>query len=82
MKNVPFASQKAEAHFNKAIEVAKEIEAEGIQCLSYLDLGLLHKARGRTDQAREYVSKAIRLFEEGEAEVYLEEAKKVLASLG
>jgi hypothetical protein len=42
----------------------------------------LHKARGRTDQAREYVSKAIRLFEEGEAEVYLEEAKKVLASLG
>ena len=82
MKNVPFASQKAEAHFNKAIEVAKEIEAEGIQGLSYLDLGLLHKARGRTDQAREYVSEAIRLFEEGEAEVYLEEAKKVLASLG
>ena len=78
----PFASQKAEAHFNKAIEVAKEIEAEGIQCLAYLDLGLLHKARGRNDQAREYVSEAIRLFEEGEAEVYLEEAKKVLASLG
>ncbi|GAI10282.1 unnamed protein product [marine sediment metagenome] len=54
IKNVPFASKKAEAHFKKAIEVAKEIGAKGVLGQAYLDLGLLHRAKGRTDQARNY----------------------------
>ena len=81
VKNVPFASQKAEAHFNKAIEVSKEIGARGIQGQVYLDLGRLHKAKGRSDQARDCFSKAVRIFEECEAEVYLKQAHEALASL-
>jgi tetratricopeptide (TPR) repeat protein len=81
VKNVPFADKKAEAHFNKTIEVAKEIGAKGVMGQAKLDLGMLHKAKGRTDQARECVSSAVQLFEQCEAEVYLKQAKEALASL-
>jgi tetratricopeptide (TPR) repeat protein len=81
MKKIPFASQKAEAHFGKAIEVAKEIGAKGLLGNTYLDLALLHKAKKRIDKARECISEAIQLFEKCEVEVYLKQAKEVLASL-
>jgi class 3 adenylate cyclase len=82
VKNVPFAAKKAEEHFNKAIEVAKEIGAKGILGQTYLDLGLLHKAKRRKDQARECISEAINLFQECEAKLYLYQAEEALASLG
>ena len=81
MKDVPFASQKAEAHFNKAIETAKEIGAKGMLGRAYLDLYLLHRAKRRKDQAQECILKAIQIFEECEAETYLKQAKEALASL-
>jgi tetratricopeptide (TPR) repeat protein len=81
VRNVPFAGKKAEEHFNKAIEVAKEIGAKAVLGSSYLDLGSLYKARKRTDQARECILEAINIFQECEAEIYLEKAKKELASL-
>jgi len=70
VKNVPFAGKKAEEHFNKTIELAKEIGAKGLLGGTYLDLGLLYKDRKRADQARQCISKAIQIFEEGEAKVY------------
>jgi class 3 adenylate cyclase/tetratricopeptide (TPR) repeat protein len=82
IRNVPFAGKKAEDHFNKAIEVAREIGAKGVLGQAYLDLGLLHKSKGRTEQAKKCISEAIQLFEECEAVVYLKRAKVVLASLG
>ncbi len=82
MKNVPFADKKAESHFNKSIEVAKEIGAKSLLGPVYLDLGLLHRAKKRTDQARECISEAIQIFEQFEAEVPLKQAKEALASLG
>jgi class 3 adenylate cyclase/tetratricopeptide (TPR) repeat protein len=81
MKNIPFASQKAEVHLNSAIKAAKEIGAKGILGQAYLDLGLLHKARRRKNQAKECIAEAIQIFEECEAETYVEQAKEVLASL-
>jgi tetratricopeptide (TPR) repeat protein len=81
MKNVPFASQKAEAHFNKAIDVAKETGAKATLAQAYLELGFLHKAKQRTDQARDCISEAIKLFESCEADVFLRQAKDALASL-
>lgn len=80
-RNVPFASKKAEGHFNKAIEAAREHGAKSILGTVYLDLGLLHKAKGRTDQARECMSQAIQLFEQCEAEVNLRQAQEAIASL-
>jgi class 3 adenylate cyclase/tetratricopeptide (TPR) repeat protein len=81
VKNLPFSGKKAEQHFNEAIEVAEEIGAKGILGQAYFDLGLLHKARRRKDQARECISEAFNLFQECEAEIYLKQAKEALASL-
>ena len=81
-RNVPFASKKAEEYFLKAIEVANEIKAKGIIAQVSLDLGRLYKTKGRTDEARKYISEAIQLFEECEADVYLKQAREALAALG
>ncbi len=78
---MPFASKRAEYHFNNAIETAREIGATGVLCQAYLDLGLLHKAKKRKDQARECITKAIELFEQCEADVYLKQANEALESL-
>lgn len=82
LKNVPSADKKAEDHFNKAIEVAKEIGAKGTLGQAYLDLGMLHKAKGRSDQAREYITKAIQVLEECQSQVFLKQAKEALTSSG
>jgi tetratricopeptide (TPR) repeat protein len=81
VKNVPAAAKKAEDHFKRSVEFAKEVGAKGWMAASYLDLGLLHKAKKRTDPAKECISKAIKIYEELEAEVYLQQAKEALASL-
>ena len=81
VKHVPFSSQKAEAHFNRAIETAKEVGAKGLLAQSYHSLGLLHTAKKQTHPAKEYLSKAIELFEQCEAEVYLQQARDALAAL-
>jgi class 3 adenylate cyclase/tetratricopeptide (TPR) repeat protein len=81
VKNVPFASKRAEDHFKKAIEIAKEIGAKSTMGMAYLDLGLLHNTKGRTEQAKKYVSEAIQIFEQTEAEGFLKQAKEALASL-
>jgi class 3 adenylate cyclase/tetratricopeptide (TPR) repeat protein len=82
VKHIPFSSKKAEAHFNRAIEKAKEIGANGLLAQSYHGLGLLHKAKRRTDQAKDCISKAIELFEQCEAEAFLQEAKAALSTIG
>ena len=81
IKNVPFAAKKAEGHFNKAIEVAKEIGAKGILGQAHLYLGLLHKAKNRTSLAKECISEAVKLFEECHADGYLKQAKEALGTL-
>jgi tetratricopeptide (TPR) repeat protein len=80
IKNVPFARKKAETHFTKAIELAMEIGAKGLAGQSYLDWGILNKEKNRAIQAKECISEAIRIFENCESEVYLEQANKILAS--
>jgi tetratricopeptide (TPR) repeat protein len=81
VKNVPFASKKAEEHFNRAIEVAKEIGAKGIMGMAYLDLGLLYRTKAKAEQAKKCISEAIQIFEQYEAEGDLKRAKEALASL-
>ena len=81
LKSVPFAHKKAEAQFNKTIEIARENGAKNLLAQAYLDLGLLHKAKKRTDKARRCISEAIKIFEECGAKVYLEQAKEAIESL-
>jgi len=81
-KTVPFASRKAERYFTRAADAAKDIGANSILAQSYLNLGLLHKAKARKEKARGFLDEAISLFEKCEADVYLKQAREVLASLG
>lgn len=81
VKNVPNASWKAEKHYNKAIEYAKEIGAKGVQGQAYLGIGNLYISGGKKDKAVECISNAIQLFEVCEAEMFLKRAKEVRASM-
>jgi len=81
LKTVPFATKKAEEHFNKAIELLKEIGAEGLLGPVYLSFGLLHKSRRRKEDARQCILEAINFFKQCGAEAYLMQANEVLESL-
>ncbi|MGV7222898.1 MAG: adenylate/guanylate cyclase domain-containing protein [Nitrospinales bacterium] len=81
VKNVPFADKKADVHFNRAIEIALEIGAKSVLGTAFLDWGLLHKAKKRKVQAKECISKAIEIFEQCEADLYLKQANEALESL-
>jgi len=80
-KNVPFAGKKAEGHFKKVIEIAEEMGAKTIMGGACLDLGLLYKTKKRKDLANKLISKAVKLFEQCEADVYLKQANEALESL-
>jgi hypothetical protein len=81
VKNVPFADKKAEAHLNRAVVIAKEIGAKSILGTAFLDLGLLHKAKKTKIQAKECIFKAMEIFEQCEADLYLKQANGALDSL-
>jgi len=81
-KTVPFASKWAEGYFTRAAKAAKDIGAKSILAQSYLNLGLLYKAKDKKDKAKRFLDEAIGLFEQCEADVYLKQARDALASLG
>ena len=81
IKNVPSAAEKAEKHLHKALEIAEEIGSKGNIAMICLDLGRLHKTKNRTREAKDCISRAIKVFEEIEAETFLQQAKEALASL-
>lgn len=80
LKNVPSAGKKAEDHFKKAIEVAREIRANTILGQTLLDLGFLYKARGKIDKAGECLNEAVQILEQCGSEIFLKQAKEELAS--
>ena len=81
LKTIPFAARRAESHLNKAIEICRELGAKGILASALLDLGNLHKAKRRIEQARDHIAEAVQLFEECEAQNYLNQAKNALRTL-
>jgi class 3 adenylate cyclase/tetratricopeptide (TPR) repeat protein len=82
LRNLPLASNRSQEHFTKAIQVSREIGASGILGQAFLDLGRLHRVRGRTAQARECLIEAIQIFDRTEARFYLKQAHEALQSLG
>jgi len=80
-KDVPSSAKRAEEYFNSASEVAEEIGAKGVEGQAYLNLGHLNRAMGRSDEAQNFFSKAIRTFEECEADFFSKQAKEALTSL-
>jgi tetratricopeptide (TPR) repeat protein len=82
VKNAPFADRKAEEHFNKAIEILREVGAKSFLGRAFFNLGQLHKVKKRNEKARECFSEAVHLFRECDAHVYLKQAEETAASLG
>jgi class 3 adenylate cyclase/tetratricopeptide (TPR) repeat protein len=81
LSNLPFADGKAQKHLKEAIRVSKEVGDKVSLGQAYLDLGLLHKKKKRTEQARKCILEAMHLFEQCEAEFNLKQASEALASL-
>ena len=80
IKAFPRAGEKAEYHLRKAIETAKETGAKTILGQAYLNLGLLHKTKGRKAQAQDCFLEAIKIFEPCEADIFLKQAKEALTA--
>jgi class 3 adenylate cyclase/tetratricopeptide (TPR) repeat protein len=73
-KNLPFARQKAENHYRKALVSAQKVGAKAMEGQAQLGLGKLYRKTGNSDKARDCFSSAVELFEECEAETFLREA--------
>lgn len=81
IKDAPFAFKKAEHHLTEAVKAAKKIGAKGIIGQAYFHLGLLYKKKKRYDKAEQFISNAIQVFEESNAEIFLVEARQAIKSL-
>jgi len=55
--------EEAAPQFEKAITILHEIKAENELGLAYSGMGRYHKQQGNTEQAREYLTKALEIFE-------------------
>jgi tetratricopeptide (TPR) repeat protein len=60
LKNNP---DQAVSHFEKSIAILREINAENELAMAYGGYGRLHKQQGQKGQAREYLTKALEIFE-------------------
>jgi tetratricopeptide (TPR) repeat protein len=54
---------QASHHFQRSIEMLREIKAENELALAYADYGRLYKKQGQVAQAREYLAMALKIFE-------------------
>lgn len=81
IKHVPSAYKKAVYWYTKTIEFAEETGAIGMKAQACLDLGIIHKVKKHNVKAREYLEKAIEIFEEIGAYSFLKQAKEELETL-
>jgi class 3 adenylate cyclase/tetratricopeptide (TPR) repeat protein len=82
VQNLPFARQKAENHYKRALVSAQKVGAKAMEGQAQLGLGKLYSGTGKRDKARDCFSSAIELFEECEAETFLRKAREARSSLG
>jgi class 3 adenylate cyclase/tetratricopeptide (TPR) repeat protein len=72
---------EAATHFEKAISIFQEIKAENELALAYSGMGRFHKQQGNTEQAREYLTKALEIFERLGTLIEPDKVRKELADL-
>jgi tetratricopeptide (TPR) repeat protein len=69
-------------HFEKAISLFKEVKAENEIALAYSGMGRYHKQQGNTAQAREYLTKALEIFERLGTLIEPDKVREELSELG
>jgi tetratricopeptide (TPR) repeat protein len=72
---------EAAPHFEKAIAINKEIKAENELALAYSGMGRYHKQQGNVETAREYLTKALEIFERLGTLIEPDKAREELAGL-
>jgi tetratricopeptide (TPR) repeat protein len=72
---------KSADHFEKSIAVLQEIKAENELALAYAGYGQLHKQQGQIPQAREFLIKALEIFERLGTLIEPEKIREELAEL-
>jgi tetratricopeptide (TPR) repeat protein len=72
---------QAESHFEKSIAIFQEIKAENDLALVYAGYGRLHQQKGQIKEARDYLSKALDIFERLGTLNEPEKIKEILAEL-
>jgi tetratricopeptide (TPR) repeat protein len=72
---------ESRTHFEKAISIFQEIKAENELALAYSGMGRYHKQEGNTEQAREYLTKALEGFERLGTLIEPDKVRKELAEL-
>jgi tetratricopeptide (TPR) repeat protein len=72
---------QAALHFEKSMAVLREIKAENELALAYAGYGRLHKQQGQIGQAREYLTKALEIFERLGTLIEPDKVKEELAEL-
>jgi tetratricopeptide (TPR) repeat protein len=71
----------AAPHFEKSIAIFREIKAENELALAYAGYGRLHKKQGEIARAREYLTKALEIFERLETPIEPDKVSEELAGL-
>ena len=72
---------KSPTHFEKSIALLREIKAENELALAYSGYGRFHKQQGNIEQAREYLTNALEIFERLGTLLEPEKVRKELAGL-
>jgi len=72
---------QAVSHFEKSIAVLQKIKAENELALAYAGYGRLHKQQGQIGQAREYLTKALEIFERLDTLIEPDKVREELAEL-
>jgi tetratricopeptide (TPR) repeat protein len=72
---------QAEIHFERSIAVLQEIKAENELALAYKGHGCLHKQQNQIAQAKEYLVKALKIFERLGTLLEPDKVREILAEL-
>ena len=72
---------QAKPHFEKSIEILQEINAENELALAYAGYGRFYKQQGDFVHAREYLTKALEIFERLGTLIEPDKVRKELAEL-
>ena len=81
LKNLFYARRNARQYFLKAIDASEQHGYMGVLGQSYFGLGLLYKAVGKSEIAKENLIKAKKLFKDYEANMYLTQVEEELLSM-
>jgi tetratricopeptide (TPR) repeat protein len=72
---------RATPHFEQSIGMLQEIKAENELALAYAGYGRLHRQQGQFAQAREYLTKALEVFERLGTLVEPDRVRAIMAEL-